>query len=663
MARLATLGTVLACGLLACVATASIVNRDAARPSRYYQSPLLTVDGQEQALSLICGSVPRKECIDAFTNPSRANAGAAVRAVGDNVAAALAGAVRAAPVLKTIYPGLPPEVYDFFSFAANDIGLATAAMAADADIVARLTEMRVDGTWRKFAGVEPSATDDYPYFGFLTKIIGNAVPGGAALTGASTECFENVTMTASWSNVNTSASAIDVTLSASGQKSLLCTDTLALGVWGAGIHVATIDAATTKTFSYAFDPASATPARRWFVESQGIRLVRFNKGVLGLILDAAATVTLIQGFGQNPVTNATMKANFDFMRKYVEASPRMQPVSQPRSAGRSVVDALDESYIQSGDSLIVVRYDGLDPVIGWGEGFTAGHSVIAVRSPTNGTLYVCESTAHDAYWTRNGIQCHEWRTWFDLAVQAEYNVLLAPLGPEQAAKFNSTAALEFWKETEGLNYGYLNFLFGWIDTKNANFPCLPPTFDYCLNVDMVETIALLWDDAAGNVPNNVFRQALNHRVGTSDLSVEEVMMVGAQRGLTFQDLYVMPEQDAWRYNTTRYGAPAVGRAMVCCVFVCHMWKHGGLFDGIDREINCGEQTLWDIYSMQNFDPAKLGDGRPQVCKTADPNNQLCQLIGTHTFHAKPDFNTRPLYKHMGQNCSSTCPNYVRAAGC
>ena len=29
-----------------------------------------SADSQEQALSLVCGSVPRKECIDAFTSPS-----------------------------------------------------------------------------------------------------------------------------------------------------------------------------------------------------------------------------------------------------------------------------------------------------------------------------------------------------------------------------------------------------------------------------------------------------------------------------------------------------------------------------------------------------------------------------------------------------------------
>merc|ERR1712146_285240 len=35
--------------------------------------------------------------------------------------------------------------------------------------------------------------------------------------------------------------------------------------------------------------------------------------------------------------------------------------------------------------------------------------------------------------------------------------------------------------------------------------------------------------------------------------------------------------------------------------------------------------------------------------------QLCQLVGVHTFNAKPDFNTRALYKLMGQNCSSLSP--------
>jgi hypothetical protein len=49
-----------------------------------------------------------------------------------------------------------------------------------------------------------------------------------------------------------------------------------------------------------------------------------------------------------------------------------------------------------------------------------------------------------------------------------------PLSAESRAKFNETAAQEFFFKTEGTPYGYHNFLFGWIDTAENNWPPLLP---------------------------------------------------------------------------------------------------------------------------------------------------------------------------------------------
>jgi hypothetical protein len=66
---------------------------------------------------------------------------------------------------------------------------------------------------------------------------------------------------------------------------------------------------------------------------------------------------------------------------------------------------------------------------------------------------------------------------------------------------------------------------------------------------------------------------------------------------------------------------------VCCVFGCHLWKAGGLFDGLD--VQCTEQTNFDDYSMMMFDPTAP---RPEVCQQADPDNVVCQLEGKYTLH-------------------------------
>jgi len=50
---------------------------------------------------------------------------------------------------------------------------------------------------------------------------------------------------------------------------------------------------------------------------------------------------------------------------------------------------IDESLIQSGDYLAVLRLDGLDPMIMYGTGSHSGHSVMALRF--EGELYIVES--------------------------------------------------------------------------------------------------------------------------------------------------------------------------------------------------------------------------------------------------------------------------------
>lgn len=50
-----------------------------------------------------------------------------------------------------------------------------------------------------------------------------------------------------------------------------------------------------------------------------------------------------------------------------------------------------------------------------------------------------------------------------------------PLSPEARAKYNETAAQEFFNNTVGLPYGYHNFLFGWLDTAEDNLPPILPS--------------------------------------------------------------------------------------------------------------------------------------------------------------------------------------------
>lgn len=106
----------------------------------------------------------------------------------------------------------------------------------------------------------------------------------------------------------------------------------------------------------------------------------------------------------------------------------------------------------------------------------------------------------------------------------------------------------------------------------------------------------------------------------------------------------------------------MGPALVCDVFVCRMWKAGGLFDSVEGgrdAVNCGEWTNWDAYALKLLAaPAE----RPKVCQNADPHNQLCQLMGEHTMHLN-DISSKDLFPHIGENCPGLAPTYSRPANC
>ena len=40
--------------------------------------------------------------------------------------------------------------------------------------------------------------------------------------------------------------------------------------------------------------------------------------------------------------------------------------------------------------------------------------------------------------------------------------------------------------------------------------------------------------------------------------------------------------------------------MICNVFVCNVWKHGGVFSNIGDEIKCGETSVNDNYRLQLY---------------------------------------------------------------
>jgi hypothetical protein len=116
-----------------------------------------------------------------------------------------------------------------------------------------------------------------------------------------------------------------------------------------------------------------------------------------------------------------------------------------------------------------------------------------------------------------------------------------PLSDEMRAKFNETAAIEWFYKVEGLPYGYHNFLYGWIDTPEDNLPKVLPR-------EIVPVVFAMIEKFDKNLTNIFFTESLNFKLGTKDLNISQIAYEASKRGLDVMDVMAIVEQDGWNYT-------------------------------------------------------------------------------------------------------------------
>ena len=311
-----------------------------------------------------------------------------------------------------------------------------------------------------------------------------------------------------------------------------------------------------------------------------------------------------------------------------------------------------EDEIKSGDYLAINRLDGLDPLIMWGTGSYIGHAAIALR--INGELYICESTDKnpfgESYWPPPyGIIKTPYNKWIKQAKKANYLVSIIRLDDKHQKLFDIVdKVVSHFNSLEGLPYGYNNFLFGWIDTLDNNFP--EP-----LTKELLSLVVATLDRGKGkDIVDKFVIEGLNKRINLNRLTYEplelnysEIVEETIKRNISIYNLYTIPENDNWVYST--------GKSLVCDSLVLSLYKSAGIFNEIDNNLQATEFTPRDSYEVKIFND----NWKPKKCIN---KGIYCQIMGKYEMELF-DINSIDMYKNMNEKCETKPPNYIRNKNC
>jgi len=418
-------------------------------------------------------------------------------------------------------------------------------------------------------------------------------------------------------------------------------------------------------------PIQNTVEKEWDAKERGLRMFQIRGGSTDAALwSLLETVRLFEPLIGGPsVALSGAEKNLDFLKKYasLDIKPRQFELD---------ID-LDPDTIQDGDFMGLMRLDGLDPMLQWAMGSSTGHTAMALRF--DGKLHIVESTSKGNYWPTNGIQKTEWNMWLKQYRAADYNVVHLPLSAESAKKFNADAARKaFIEDYEGYDYGYANMLWSWTDVVGltdyeGNFPCIPPEsgFKGCLSFSAFEVLVATLEELVPSIAGKMFLPGLRRRVDLPKTATWGATLHAAHTKFDGKvyELINVPERDEWKYDTTRVVNGTVvnmeGPQRMCDALVCSMWKAGGLFEPYTKDVHCSEFTNWDAWGLKLFD-TDIKNKRPQACKDADPDNDLCQIMGKYQLNLRTPmyaYNTRDVFPHIAEKCPSMAPGYDRPAQC
>uniref|UniRef100_A0A803MBN3 Uncharacterized protein n=1 Tax=Chenopodium quinoa TaxID=63459 RepID=A0A803MBN3_CHEQI len=136
------------------------------------------------------------------------------------------------------------------------------------------------------------------------------------------------------------------------------------------------------------------------------------------------------------------------------------------------------------------------------------------------------------------------------------------------------------------------------------------------------------------------------------LDLYEILLEIENRGIAFEQLLTIPEQDEWIYSD--------GKSTTCVAFILAMYKEAGVFDPFYDSVQVTEFTIRDAYMLKIFESNTTR--LPGWCNTENGKVPFCQILGEYRMEL-PEYNSVEPYAHMNENCPSLPPHYQRPSKC